>query len=234
VGDRHILHEPIAHQLAPGDRGAELISQRAAGDAALLEEIVERAFRHVVLLLDAAKGLLEFLGRHGDVEALGLLHLQLLVDQAAQDLRLEARAVLRRILDAGGAHDQLHAVGEVVERDDFVVDDGGDAGLLRDGAAGEEKDQAKCENQPHGRDKTIRTPKETGRCRRGLPPYTAARPSVARPPRARPGQNVASVLPISPRFLKTMVKTREVPGLTSPLVMPDWVSEVMKAMHSSR
>src|SRR6266851_4933238 len=66
------------------------------------------------------------------------------------------------------------------------------------------------------------------------PPYTAEGALSPGARCLRRPQNVASELPISPRFLKTMVKTREVPGLTSPLTMPDWVSDVMKATHSSR
>src|SRR5690242_17263333 len=38
----------------------------------------------------------------------------------------------------------------------------------------------------------------------------------------------------SPRFLKTRLKSRDVPGLMSRSVVPDCVSEVIKARHSSR
>src|SRR5260370_35853282 len=66
------------------------------------------------------------------------------------------------------------------------------------------------------------------------PPYTAEGALSPGPRCLRRPQNVASELPISPRFLKTMVKTREVPGLTLPLTLPAWGSDVMKPTDSAR
>ena len=39
--------------------------------------------------------------------------------------------------------------------------------------------------------------------------------------------------PISPRFLNTTLNNTETPGVTSPLRIPDCVTDPMKAMHSS-
>ena len=71
---------------------------------------------------------------------------------------------------------------------------------------------------------------------RGPPPYTAdAVLSPIRP--ARHGgclQNEASVLADIAEILEDDGEDTRSPGLTSPLVMPDWVSDVMKATQSSR
>lgn len=43
----------------------------------------------------------------------------------------------------------------------------------------------------------------------------------------------ATVPPISPRFLNTTLNSTETPGVTSPLRIPDCVTDPIKAMHSS-
>src|SRR3982074_25014 len=39
--------------------------------------------------------------------------------------------------------------------------------------------------------------------------------------------------PNSPRFLNTTLNMTETPGVTSPLRIPDWVTALINAMHSS-
>src|SRR5262249_40063347 len=46
-------------------------------------------------------------------------------------------------------------------------------------------------------------------------------------------ENDATVPPTSPRVLKTTLNSTETPGVTGPLVMPDWVIWPTKARHSS-
>ena len=54
---------------------------------------------------------------------------QLLVDQRAQDLGREVLARLRRVGDVGRQHHHAHPRDEIEDRDDLVVDDGGDPRL---------------------------------------------------------------------------------------------------------
>jgi hypothetical protein len=55
-------------------------------------------------------------------DALELLQLQVFVDQADQSLTLELREIVLCRLDAGRRDQQSHPLGEVVGRDDVVID----------------------------------------------------------------------------------------------------------------
>src|SRR3546814_7182118 len=62
-----------------------------------------------------------------DIETLGLLHLEALVDQAVQDLRRQPAANVRRVFHAGRDDGELQPHGDVEHGDNVVVHDRGRA-----------------------------------------------------------------------------------------------------------
>ena len=104
-----------------------------------------------------------------DVEALGFLHLEPLVDQSAQDLLLQATANLGRILETRRQDRKPRPHGQVQSRNDFVVDDGSGAQgvLCRSGQrrhdAGKDHDHCRVQNfqsaaSPHDGGRSLSLP----------------------------------------------------------------------------
>src|SRR5689334_7171045 len=119
---------------------ADVVAEALVLDVVALERGAEVRHRQVVLLRDALDGAVE--GRVVDLDARLLRHLHLheVVDHALEDLareRVRGRdlAALAREL----AHDQVHAVVQVVLRDHLVVHDRDDAVHGDDGGAGAER-----------------------------------------------------------------------------------------------
>ena len=119
-------------QLLPEEVGADLGGHRRHLDACLLDDPFEAAGRHPVVLLDLLDREVHFVGRRRDVLALRLLRLDALVDQRAQDLRLQPPPGLGGIGQPRRQDRQPGTIDEVVDGNDLVIDDRGDAlGLLR-------------------------------------------------------------------------------------------------------
>ena len=83
-----------------------------------------------------AKRAVDFRLVDGDVQTLGLLQLQRLLDQAAQHLGGEPRARLLAVGDPAGQGNQLQPIVQVLAADHVVVDDRHDALLAERGTAG--------------------------------------------------------------------------------------------------
>ncbi len=133
---------------APSEGRRHLVDQGRARDAAGGEHAVQSAFGQVVLRLDAGDGGIDLLVRDLDVEAFGLLHLQLFIDQDADDLAGDALARLGGVLDVRRGKDQAHARSEIGHRNDVVVNDRSNAGLLRlRGASGGGGDEHECKGK---------------------------------------------------------------------------------------
>jgi hypothetical protein len=122
----------------------------------LLDEPVEPAGRHPVVFFDFPDGRVHLVGRRRDVLSLRLLRLDALVDQRAQDLRLQASAGFIRVRQPRRQDRQPRAVDEVVDRDHLVVDDRRDALRLlraqlwrRCGEAGQERKDGQGEAEVH-------------------------------------------------------------------------------------
>ena len=150
VGDTCALDELALHQLVPDCRGLDLVRQRRARDAVLGEHLLKVALRHVVLLLQTIEGLVGVVLAHRDVELLGLLHLEFLVDQRAQDLRSDPLAHLLVVGELRRQQHEADASLEIAEGDHVLVDDGGDPRLL--GGSGPDADNDRnesCSNPCH-------------------------------------------------------------------------------------
>jgi hypothetical protein len=143
---RHDL--PVDH-LDPGDLRPDLGEQGGEINALLSEEPLHRLDGHPVALGDIGQRPLDFRVLHGDVQALGLLQLQRLLDQAAQHLRGKSCSRLLVVGNATAQSDQLEPIAQVLCADHVVVHHRHDALLGPGGVTGEEQARQRCDhNQP--------------------------------------------------------------------------------------
>ncbi|MEJ0069959.1 MAG: hypothetical protein WDO24_15955 [Pseudomonadota bacterium] len=111
----------------PGQARANLLDDRVARYLALFEIAVQPAGRHAVVGFDLADHGLDVAVVDLDAFGLGLLQLQPLVDQVAQDLREHLAECLGRFRLVQGQEQQPDARVDVEQRDHLVIDDRGDA-----------------------------------------------------------------------------------------------------------
>ena len=117
------LAQPRHHDLV-----ADVVAEARVLDAVALERGAEVGHREAVLLRDALDGALE--GGVVDLDAgfLGELHLEQVVDHALEDLARERVGGGKLpALALQLAHDERHALAELVLRDHLVVHDRDDA-----------------------------------------------------------------------------------------------------------
>ncbi len=101
LADRHGMAVAALHRAAPGGLRGDLRHQRVLVDVMVAQELVELVRRLVVHAGESGQLVLHVLVGDGDAFLLGLLHLQLLVDELAHHLRADALARLRIVGDVG-------------------------------------------------------------------------------------------------------------------------------------